>query len=265
MKLKDILRLGTDYFGFLLKSRPSSGHRIHSPFIYEFTREVLYIRIKNNELKQIDDYIRKQKMNNTYVTMTDLGAVSKWTKYDWRKIRDIVSYSSSNKKKGKFLYSFTRWFSPDKIIELGTCVGIGTMYLSKGSPRSEIITVEGNNALADIAIEGFNSIDCHNISLVKGNFDDVLQTLQKSLQGRVLVYMDGNHQYIPTMKYFDFFYSVMKDGCIIIDDIRWSPEMKKAWHQIINRNDVFISIDLFNKGLVFKREGLNKQHMRIRY
>jgi predicted O-methyltransferase YrrM len=47
------------------------------------------------------------------------------------------------------------------------------------------------------------------------------------------VYIDGNHRYEPTMKYFDLLMQYSHEGTILVsDDIHWSLEMTQAWKAI---------------------------------
>ncbi len=265
MKLKYWAILGMDFLKFKWFSHPAAGYGVHSPLAYEFTRKVLYEKEEDDILKILDKMICQLKKNRNTMDMPDLGASSRWAHHSVRSISSIARHSSTNRKNGRFLFSLARWFSPDITIELGTCLGIGTMYLAKGHPAGKVITVEGLKGLAGIATTNFKEANCMNISLINKKFDDALPLLKKNIKGKVLIYIDGNHRYDATLRYFDFFYSFMEEGCILIDDIRWSLEMRKTWFDISGKNDDFISIDLFDKGLVFIKKGLRKQYIRMSY
>jgi hypothetical protein len=82
-----------------------------------------------------------------------------------------------------------------------------------------------------------------------------------------LAYIDGNHRYEPTLRYFQQLLPKKQHHSIFIfDDIHWSAEMEKAWSEIKAHPEVTLSIDLFFMGLVFFRQEFKvKQHFSIRF
>ena len=98
-----------------------------------------------------------------------------------------------------------------------------------------------------------------------GNFDDVLPEIIQQYQPLDFVYVDGNHQYTPTLSYFNqLIESLSPNGCIVFDDIYWSEGMQLAWKEIVNDPRVSLSVDFYHFGLVFIRQGVVKQHFKLR-
>jgi hypothetical protein len=76
-------------------------------------------------------------------------------------------------------------------------------------------------------------------------FDERLKELEQDSVPE-LVFIDGDHSYEATMKYFNYFSSRMKKGFLVFDDINWSAGMRKAWKgRPQNRT---VTIDLFYMG-----------------
>jgi predicted O-methyltransferase YrrM len=82
-----------------------------------------------------------------------------------------------------------------------------------------------------------------------------------------LLYIDGNHRYEPTIRYFEEAWPHLNEYSVVVfDDIHWSSEMEKAWHQVIKDPRITLSIDLFFIGLVFFRKDFKvKQDFSIRF
>jgi hypothetical protein len=64
-------------------------------------------------------------------------------------------------------------------------------------------------------------------------------------------YVDGNHHETPTVEYV----SVVRAHCtkrtlLILDDIRWSDGMRRAWDRIVAVDGVTAHADLGRMGLV---------------
>ncbi|WP_449437587.1 hypothetical protein [Pedobacter steynii] len=77
------------------------------------------------------------------VTVTDLGAGSHLNKNRTKKVSQIAKNALKNPALAQLIYRLAKDNNPKSIIELGTCLGITTAYLSKARPDAEVITVEG--------------------------------------------------------------------------------------------------------------------------
>jgi predicted O-methyltransferase YrrM len=157
-------------------------------------------------------------------------------------------------------------FGKPYIIEFGTSVGISTMYLAAGSPETQIYTMEGCPATADVARENFECEKFNNIKQLIGSFDELLPEI-KVLNGEPgLVFIDGNHRKDPVI---DYFYQVAeksgKSTVIIIDDIHNTKEMEDAWNIIRQHEKVTTTIDINRMGIVFFRDGLTHYDYYINY
>ena len=75
-----------------------------------------------------------------------------------------------------------------------------------------------------------------------------------------LAYIDANHRYEPTLRYFELLLPKMTtSGMIILDDIHWSKEMNDAWEVLKNHPKISLSIDLFEAGILFLQPDLMKE------
>ena len=246
-------------------ARHEKGHGIHSPFLYNL---VIQVFDKKKEVPEEDRKIRqlrkKWKTSDARISYEDPGAGAGGGRS--RKISRLAKVSSTSEKYGHLLFRLVRRFQPEVILELGTCLGLGTQYLSAGNKNARIITLEGVPALANLAVMGFQELGRTNIELVEGRFEDALPVVLKSLEKLDLVFFDGNHTLEATLAYFDLCRAKAHDDTVfILDDIHWSKEMEEAWNRIKMYKDVTLAIDLFRMGLVFFRRELSKQNMVIRF
>jgi predicted O-methyltransferase YrrM len=155
---------------------------------------------------------------------------------------------------------------PKTIIELGTCLGITSAYLSKACPDADVITIEGCPETAKVAYNSFRQLDLDNVELRVGNFDHLLPELIAEQSQLDFVYVDGNHRKDATLNYFNWCLPKVHEGSLLIfDDIYWSEGMKEAWAEIKANPQVTVTIDLFWIGLVFFRKGQVKEHFKIKY
>jgi predicted O-methyltransferase YrrM len=183
-----------------------------------------------------------------------------------RNVRKIIQLSSISHKYGRVLYSISREFQPKTILELGTGLGISTAYLSKGNPGARIISVEADKGKAAFAERSLSLLQIVPVEIYNGRFDEFLLSKLKRIEHPLMVFIDGDHRYESTMRYFNKILEYKRaDSIIVFDDIRWSQEMKKAWNEIKDHSQTILSIDLFFMGIVFFKEGALKQNFMINF
>jgi predicted O-methyltransferase YrrM len=266
MKLKQNLHRGLAFLKYIWFSRHTRGHGIHSPFVYEFIDRVLQNRHFPEELQNIEGIRSTILRSKEYIWMNDKGTGRKGNDIYRRSLSEIIRRSSTRKKQGKLLFLISRHFRPAKILELGTSLGIGTMYLGMGCPEAEVVTIEGCKACADIARKNFENLGLKGVKVLTGTFQDKLTPALKKLGWVDLVFIDGAHAMIPTLQNFEKIKpSLRNDTIVIFDDIHWSEEMEKAWQEIKKDPLVKVTIDLYHFGIVFFRRELQRQDFMVRF
>jgi len=232
-------------------------YRLHSPFIFDFASVVLNEDRNFYAFKVIDqrrNALRKEQKN---IALHDFGAGSKTSGGKLRSIASITKNSSVPPKYGRLLFRIVEHYKPKNILEMGSCVGLGTLYLSTPLMHLKLISLEGDPELASIARNGIQQYPVADVQadIIKGEFSKTLPIALDTLERIDLAYIDGNHRKEPTLQYFEQILDrCHKDSILIFDDIYWSKEMSEAWETIKKHKKVKVTIDLFRMGLVFFRE-----------
>ena len=213
--------------------------------------------------------MRKELENvSRFIKRKDMGAKSKDFPGDQRfvRVKDIVHRSSVSQKKGELLFRFIKNYNPLSILELGTSVGISTIYFGLAAPESHIVTIEGCIDSANVARENFDKARLHNIHVITGNFEDKLTVALEEMPSPDLVFFDGNHKMKPTLAYFEQCLQHINSGTVFIfDDIHWSAGMEEAWKLICRHPKVKVSIDIYLMGIVFFKQELSKENFTLRF
>jgi predicted O-methyltransferase YrrM len=212
--------------------------------------------------------LRQQLLSDTKeIEIEDFGAGSRVAKTKNRTISEIARSSLKPKKFGQLLFRIVDHYSPVSILELGTSLGITTAYLAAAKKGSAITTMEGAASVAELARQHFKILGLDNIELVEGDFDRTLSSTIARKATIDLAFIDGNHRYEPTIRYFnEILPATHPDSMLIFDDIHWSSEMEQAWKEIQQHPSVTLTIDLFFIGIVlFRKENMAKQHFTIRF
>ena len=254
------------FLRYLLISRHIRGHGIHSPFVFDLVARVFRNKINPAIVLNIENIRKKRNTDKRRIHVADLGAGSVRMKNNLKRISDITKYSAVPAKYCSLLANMAQEFGNNSIVELGTSLGLSTMYMAAQRPDTVVYTIEGCPVLSKIAEENFNIAGLENIRLLNGSFDDKLPELIDNGVNPGLVFIDGNHRKEPVLKYFARITEMINmDSVVIIDDIHLSEEMEEAWSEIRKMKNVSFTIDIFRMGMVFFRKGMNHFDYIIKY
>ncbi len=254
------------YLIYLLNS--GTRHSVHSPFVYKLIDEVIKNKreqavfrkintvrgnlIKNPQLIEITEFARKR--DNTCVS------------HRVRSIGSITRESAISEKYGRLLYRLAAFFKPETVIELGTSLGISTMYLAMANANSKVVTIDACTIKSEQAEAGFKSLGINNIEQHIGLFGSVLPGLIKKEGKLDFAFFDGNHFSGEIISCFESLLTIShNDTVFVFHEIHSSDEMEMTWEQICENSKVTASIDLFGLGVVFLRKELSRQRFVIRY
>ncbi|MFI5172406.1 MAG: O-methyltransferase [Chitinophagales bacterium] len=259
------MKLLWKYFNYLIFS--STKYDVHSPFLFEFIDSVLNSERQYYAFSHIEILRKNLLADNGKIRVEDFGAGSKKNKTIERRVCDIAKNTLITPKSGQFLFRMADHYQCNKILELGTSLGISTLYLAKAVEHAEIVTLEGSKEIAAIAERNFTTMRAENIKLLTGEFSQTLPLAFQLLKNIDLAFIDGNHRKDPTLDYYSRIIQFTNENSILVfDDIHWSDEMEEAWNIIKSYDEVTLSIDLFFKGIVFFRKDFHeKQHFVIRF
>lgn len=145
---------------------------------------------------------------------------------------------------GTALYILAREFKATNAIELGACAGLSAMYLASASSMEQLVTVEGSSVLANLATESLAPY--HNATVHSGLFDDALDVYLPAMTGKLdFAYIDGHHEQVATLHYFQRMLPHLAQGAIVVfDDIRWSSDMHECWNKLGCHSAFDCSVDL---------------------
>ena len=250
------------FISFYLTSKTVNS--IHSPFVFDLLMNTLederqYYGLV--EMAVIREYLLHDER---LVEIDDHGAGSKVNASRKRKISQITSTAVSSESQAHFLFRLVNYLKPTTILELGTSIGLSSLYMHKARKQAQIHTVEGSPALYGIAktLHANSGADIH---IHSGTFQQVLPKLLADIGEIDLVYIDGNHTYEATIWHHELLKPYLSDDAVMIyDDIYWSKGMNEAWSKIKADGEFSICLDLFDFGIIIKnKDQTTRQNERI--
>jgi predicted O-methyltransferase YrrM len=232
---------------------------VHSPFVYQLVTQVLPHQpsAAGAEIQQLWQQLCR---STEPIHILDFGAGYGADGQQERTVPlgQVAQGSGRRRREGELLGRLAAWQQPQRVLELGTNLGLGTRYLLAGWPQMLIDTVEGSPALAQLAQQHLAAYPLANVH--NARFDDWLAALPADTQYD-LIFIDGHHTEDATCRYVSRLLPHLRPGgLLILDDIYWSPGMTRAWQWTAAQPELTVTADLYALGLAWKRHQQKKQH-----
>lgn len=184
----------------------------------------------------------------------DDGSLAVQGLYDAGKTVADACAVSKPPKPALLLYLLIRAFSPKSVIELGTNVGVSSsfigMALKDNGNDGRLVTMDASPYRMRQAREVHGNLMLDNIEYIEGLFSNTLRSTLHRCSTIDFAFIDGHHQFQPTLDYFNEIAAFAAPGAVFVfDDIRWSDGMSQAW-SILQRDERFsLVLDLSSVGL----------------
>ncbi len=239
--------------------KAGNAYSIHSPFVYSFYHQVLrksHPPIENEKEIKVrflrnESDIRFEDPKTNEIIRTTVRALSQKT---W-----------SGRSFSYFLIKLCEWLTISTFLETGTALGLNISMVSHAKGLKRAVSIEGSNVLAKEAEKLLVSPPNVELDIVQGNIFDVFEKTLNTVKPEA-VFLDADHR----SEALQFYLQVINQHtdhikAIVIHDIYWSKDMKKAWGRIIKDNRYPLTIDCFHAGLIFFPEQMEKQHFILKY
>jgi predicted O-methyltransferase YrrM len=261
--LNAVLAQSIRYIQYFFKSK--TRYSVHSPFVYDLLTKVIQKSEPTSTFTAIFELKSSLLKKNDKIRITDFGAGSHINNGKEKSISTIAKNAAKPHHVAKILHNLTQHFQPETLLEMGTSLGISSAYMALGHKAKKHITLEGCPETAKVAKENLTQLGFDHIEIGVGEFDKTLQSALSKMDKLDFAFFDGNHQYQPTLDYFEACLTKKHEHSLFIfDDIHWSEEMEKAWEAIKSHPQVKVTIDLFWIGLVFFKEDQAPEHFVLR-
>lgn len=225
-------------------------YSVHSPALFQLLH---FIKDKSRRYYAFDAIEKQRKLllkNTTLIERKDFGAGSKSGKPKKRSIKSIASTDLSSPSQCCEMFRLVECTQVSKILELGTSLGISSAYLASANKNAQLITVEGDKQLINIACDISKNLSLKNVSFHEKKFRDFLN---KNRDTYDLVFLDGHHTYKHTVQYTHLLEPQLHPySIVVVDDIFWSSGMHKAWKELVASGKWDCTVAFHNYGLLIK-------------
>lgn len=249
-------------------------YRLHSPFVFDLANAVLEDDRLFYAFKEVEHVRSIMLRERTELSIRDYGAGPSGTLenqsaqgYSMRKaaVKDIAKRAGSSPRQGRMLFRLINHLGCRNLLELGSSVGLGTMYIASAARLGNFIALEGDPQSANVAQLNLEILHLKNVEFGIGPFSETLKPALDTLKTVDFAFFDGNHQKQPTIDYFETALAYAhSDSVFVFDDIFWSEGMLEAWESIKAHPKVTLTIDFLDFSLAFFSPNFKeKQHFSI--
>ncbi len=215
--------------------RYRKGFGVHSPFAFSFITKVIDERCPYYCYDEIE-LVRKELQQHDNVP-----------------VRQEIKRSH-----GELLFRVVNYFKPKRLIQLGSPAGIGTLYLTAYASDLQCTVLEEKESFARQTCWTIQRKERTFITVEQG---DYRQTFPKALQEMGKVdFIFFNSPDITRAYLEEALKHIHSESVFFIEGIRANQEMRRLWKELCLREEVVLTFDLYNIGILFFNKRLHKQN-----
>lgn len=96
-----------------------------------------------------------------------------------------------------------------------------------------------------------------NPTVINALFDDALDEILPDIEPIDFLFIDGHHEKIATIHYWQRIRSKLSDGAVVVfDDISWSQDMRDGWNELVREPYFSHAMDFGTVGVcIYHKDG----------
>lgn len=232
--------------------RHHGGHGVHSPFAYRLITEVI------NERRGYYGYddialVRKQLYQDSLPEIRPGHPSDRWP------LGMIARRGAISPKQGKLLFRLANFMGARRIVQLGSGIGLASLYLTYPSREARCVVIERDKSWARIAQNVYERWGRDAICLVPsldnlpdewGRIDLLVLTSTVSVEEarkaieRVTPRLQGK-------------------GMIVVEGLRTDKPRLAFWRWLTEREEMTVTVDLCATGIAILDSKLHKKNYKI--
>lgn len=169
-------------------------------------------------------------------------------------LSQLASHTSKSAPWSNLIFNLVKEIGPHRCLELGTCIGFSASYQCSAMMLNgvgSLVTLEGAPSLAEVAQKHLNEIGASNFEIIKGRFEETLETVLEDYAPFDFMFNDGHHDGKAMINYFEQCLSSFSENALLLfDDIGTYQSMRDAWSELCRHNQVAFAVEFGPMGLL---------------
>ena len=224
-------------------------YALQSPFIYRIYTDLLsYLSTKKSVDLDLEEIRKILREDQSKLKISAHGAELKKLLIPSIKKAVIRKFSASNRKFSQLFQYFCLLTPAERVLELGTCLGIHSRYLAKATIGT-LYTFEGAEPLFqelhEFPLES-------NRKYIFENTKDSLPLVLHQIEKIDFALINTCQTSASSTSYFNLILPYLhKKSIVAIADIHLSKARDQAWEEIKKHPKIQLSIDFYECGILF--------------
>ncbi|NJK83443.1 MAG: hypothetical protein HC912_06100 [Saprospiraceae bacterium] len=249
--------LNGDYLRYYF--RATTYYRVHSPMAYEFAQAILEDNRNFYAFEQLKSLQKLALKDQRSIALTHADQKENPT------IGTIQQIAKQNTVKSyyyKLLFRIIHYYKPAFIVELGTSLGLSTMYAAAAALDRNIYTIEKEPAIANAAKQHFNLLRFKNIETFVGDYHQVFDNelfVEKNIDALII-----SPQVDLTLETLEKYMGQLTASSWVIVVGIADKAKKKIWNAVQEHPKITLSIAVYELGIAFcNHKVIEKQHLTL--
>ncbi|MEA3443459.1 MAG: hypothetical protein U9R19_01890, partial [Bacteroidota bacterium] len=206
---------------------------VHSPSLFKFLNDIVF---------DTSLHVEYQKIERNYPA----------------RIRNV------KRKYGRLLCRIIKNSAPPNVLEITSVPNIMSLYISAGNIDSNYYCISGRKQKSS-RIKHFAELIAPKWKDINGSIKEILPGLLNPNEEFGLIYLNRFKNYSFAYEYFETILPYIKpETIVIVNSIHRSDKAEKFWEKLTANDKVRQSLDLFEIGILFFGEGLQKENFVVK-
>lgn len=238
--------------------RYRKGFGVHSPFVFSLITKVIEEKCPYYCFQEIE-LLRKQLLfGEKKITYPDRKCNGR---IKTRAIGSIVKHEAISPKEGALLFRLTNYFKSKHILQIGSNMGLSTLYLTSYAKGLSCIALEHIPEFAEISKQTISRKGRNKVDLRIGEYIKLLPQALNDLHTVDLVFFNTQHETVDNQELFNECLKFVKNETLFIfEGINANNEMRSFWKNVCACPEVTVSLDLFSLGIAVFNKKLHKKN-----
>lgn len=232
-KTKDVIL----FYRFL---RFRKGFGVHSPFAFNLITNVIDERCAYYAYDRIEIVRRQLLQMGAPLGTTGMSIGRATARYGIRKSH------------GQLLFRLANYFKPKQIVQVGTGMGLSTLYLTGYSAHVQCISLEEDPARAEWARWCLERMGKRHVRVERGGYESLLPKALAQFETVDFLFFNAPERATELYGMFEKCVGhIQPDTVLVVEGLRASRAMQDFWERVKAHPATVLTFDLYHVGLVF--------------
>jgi len=229
-----------DYWKYYWSAK--TKYQVHSPFVFEFVEQLLDDNRQYYYFNTIEGYRKQLYANKALLKFNQAAGTS---------LPKLIETNSISPKMGRLLFKIVNKYQPKYAIELGTGVGIATLYQCTPSKKMQLYSLEENVTLAKNSQQLLQKLGLQQVQFKMGPFEKNMPSILTQMPTIELVTVNQ----LATKELMESILQHCNKAAILIVNYPYATKERRIhWDWLKAHPSIRLTLNLYDMGVAFFRE-----------